>query len=641
LRADYAYIMRRGVERAQESILLTDKPLSKIVLDCGLANQAHLTRLFRRLLGVSPGLWRRLHTYLRDARDCYLSWGADGKVRQLEKLHPHLSQQKTSTESTNTILASVERLDLATVIRLSQTISGQLTREGLADTLMRLAIQNAGAERGLLILTKGHEYQIVAEATASSDDVAVALREASASAADLPISVLRYVERTKESVVQHDASGDDQFLADDYVRRKRARSILCLPLLRETTLVGALYLENNLAVNVFAADRIVVLKLLAAQAAISLENVRLYDELQDREGKIRRLFDSNFIGLVMWRGDDGKCIDANDAFLRIIGYGREAVESGLDWRELTPPEWHPITEQRVLEMRATGASQAYEKEYIRKDGSRVPVLCGTAKFDRKSNEGVAFVLNLTEQKRAERAYTQIQTELAHANRLATMGHLTASIAHEINQPIGAAITYANAGLNWLGRKEPNVEETRRALDLVVEAGIRAGAVVERIRALVKKAPPRKDAVDVNKVVREIIELTRREIVRNAISVRLKLTEGLPRVEGDHVQLQQVVLNLVMNAIEAMSMADKDHRELLVSSEKSTSDGVLVAVRDSGPGIAPESADRLYESFYTTKPAGLGMGLSICHSIIEAHQGRLWATANTPEGAVFQFTLPAK
>jgi PAS domain S-box-containing protein len=633
--------MRRGVERAQESILLTDKPLSKIVLDCGLANQAHLTRLFRRLLGVSPGLWRRLHTYLRDARDCYLSWGADGKVRQLEKLHPHLSQQKTSTESTNTILASVERLDLATVIRLSQTISGQLTREGLADTLMRLAIQNAGAERGLLILTKGHEYQIVAEATASSDDVAVAVREASASAADLPISVLRYVERTKESVVQHDASGDDQFLADDYVRRKRARSILCLPLLRETTLVGALYLENNLAVNVFAADRIVVLKLLAAQAAISLENVRLYDELQDREGKIRRLFDSNFIGLVMWRGDDGKCIDANDAFLRIIGYGREAVESGLDWRELTPPEWHPITEQRVLEMRATGASQAYEKEYIRKDGSRVPVLCGTAKFDRKSNEGVAFVLNLTEQKRAERAYTQIQTELAHANRLATMGHLTASIAHEINQPIGAAITYANAGLNWLGRKEPNVEETRRALDLVVEAGIRAGAVVERIRALVKKAPPRKDAVDVNKVVREIIELTRREIVRNAISVRLKLTEGLPRVEGDHVQLQQVVLNLVMNAIEAMSMADKDHRELLVSSEKSTSDGVLVAVRDSGPGIAPESADRLYESFYTTKPAGLGMGLSICHSIIEAHQGRLWATANTPEGAVFQFTLPAK
>jgi C4-dicarboxylate-specific signal transduction histidine kinase len=186
-----------------------------------------------------------------------------------------------------------------------------------------------------------------------------------------------------------------------------------------------------------------------------------------------------------------------------------------------------------------------------------------------------------------------------------------------------------------------VEEARRALDLVVEAAIRAGAVVDRIRAMVKKAPPRKDAVDINQVVREIIELTRREIARNAISVRLDLARGLPTVEGDRVQLQQVVLNLVMNAIEAMSMAGKENRELLVSSEKSTSDGVHVAVRDSGPGLAPESADRLYESFYTTKPGGLGMGLSICHSIIEAHHGRLWATANSPEGAVFQFTLPAK
>jgi C4-dicarboxylate-specific signal transduction histidine kinase len=254
---------------------------------------------------------------------------------------------------------------------------------------------------------------------------------------------------------------------------------------------------------------------------------------------------------------------------------------------------------------------------------------------------VAFVLDLTEQKRAERAYAQTRTELAHANRVATMGHLTASIAHEINQPIGAAVTYANAGLNWLSREEPNLEEARRSLGYIVEAGIRAGAVVDRIRAMVKKAPPHNDAVDVNEVVQEIIELTRREIARNAISVRLKLTEGLPAVEGDRVQLQQVVLNLVMNAVEAMSMAGKEHRELLVSSEKSTADGVLVAVRDSGPGIAPESADRLYESFYTTKPGGLGMGLSICHSIIEAHRGRLWATANTPEGAVFQFTLPAR
>jgi PAS domain S-box-containing protein len=619
---------------------LYEQAISSAQAEGFVHNEAVANELAARFY-TARGFNKIANTYLRDARDCYLQWGADGKVRQLDSLYPHLRHGKPPPHPTSTILASVEHLDLATVIKLSQAISGELVLERLVDTLMRLAIQNAGAERGLLVLTRGDEYQIVAEAAASSDDVTVGAQEASVSAADLPVSVLQYVARTKESVLLPDASHDDQFLADDYVRRKRARSILCLPLLRETTLVGVLYLENNLAMNVFTADRIVVLKLLAAQAAISLENIRLYDELQDREGKIRRLFDSNIVGLVMWRGDDGKCIDANDAFLRIIGYGREAVESGLDWRELTPPEWHPITEQRVLEMRATGASQPYEKEYIRKDGSRVPVLCGTARFDRKSNDGVAFVLDLTEQKRAERAYTQIQTELAHANRLATMGHLTASIAHEINQPIGAAVTYANAGLNWLGLREPNVEEARRALDFVVEAGIRAGAVVDRIRALVRKAPARKDAVDLNEVVREITELTRREITRNAVLVRLQLTQGLPTVEGDRVQLQQVVLNLVMNAIEAMSMAGKEYRELLVSSEKTASDGVLVAVRDSGPGIAPESADRLYESFYTTKPSGLGMGLSICRSIIEAHRGRLWATANTPEGAVFQFTLPAR
>jgi C4-dicarboxylate-specific signal transduction histidine kinase len=294
----------------------------------------------------------------------------------------------------------------------------------------------------------------------------------------------------------------------------------------------------------------------------------------------------------------------------------------------------------VAELGATGTIQPYEKEYLRKDGSRVPVLIGSAMFEGKPDEGVGFVLDQTDRKRAERAYTQVQMELAHANRIATMGQLTASIAHEINQPIGAAITYANAALNWLRRPSPNLEEVRRALGLIVEAGIRAGDVIDRIRALVKKAPPRKGRVEINEVVLEIIELTRREIAENAISVQLRLAESLPAVQGDRVQLQQVILNLLINAVEAMSESNEGSRELLISTRRSESEGVLVAVRDSGPGLAPESIDRLFESFYTTKPDGLGMGLSICHSIIEAHQGRLWATANVPRGAVFQFTLPA-
>ena len=389
----------------------------------------------------------------------------------------------------------------------------------------------------------------------------------------------------------------------------------------------------------------------AYQAAESTEDLRLEIAARETaetalrelanglEGKIRRLVDSNIIGIFMWCAD-GRITDANEAYLRIIGCDRGDLVAGrLSWRDLTPPEWRSADDRRAAQLEAGGTAQPYEKEYLRSDGSRVPVLVGATAFEGTPDEGVGFVLDLTDRKRVERAYTQVQTELAHANRVATMGHLTASIAHEINQPIGAAITYANAALNWLGRQSPNLEEVRRALGLIVEADIRAGDVIDRIRALVKKAPARKDRVEINEAILEIVELTRREMVKNAISMHMQLAESLPAVQGDRVQLQQVILNLLINAIDAMSEMSEGPRELLISTQSTELEGVLLAVCDTGPGLAPESADRLFESFYTTKPGGLGMGLSICRSIIEAHQGRLWATANIPRGAVFQFTLP--
>ena len=203
-----------------------------------------------------------------------------------------------------------------------------------------------------------------------------------------------------------------------------------------------------------------------------------------------------------------------------------------------------------------------------------------------------------------------------------MGQLPASIAHEVNQPIGAAITYANAALNWLRPQPPNLEEVRRALGLIMEAGIRAGDVVDRIRALVKKAPPRNDRVDINEAVVQIVELTRGEMAKNTISIRMQLAENVPAIRGDRVQLQQVILNLLINGLEAMRGMSGGSRELLISTLETESEDVLVAVRDSGPGLDPKSIHRLFESFYTTKPGGLGMGLSICRSIIEAHKGRL-------------------
>ncbi len=499
----------------------------------------------------------------------------------------------------------------------------------------------------------------------------------------------------------------------------------------------------------------------------------MYRDLEEREAKIRRLVDANIIGIFVW-DVDGPILEANDAFLRMVGYEREDLLSGrISWTDLTPLQWIDRNAQAVPELQMSGTAQPFEKEYFRKDGSRVPVLIGAASVDESDNQGVAFVLDLTERKaaeaalraseerwkavfennptmyfmvdsdahdpcpselrlrrraaarttttdeligsslrgiliqgadrasvrrnqghlprtsrpndhgrelrklrkdgecsgfagdrqsdvdqeptrhtvvvceditegkRAEEALREVQMQLAHANRVATMGQLTASIAHEVNQPIAATLTNAQAALRWLDAKPPDLDEVRQALGRIVRDAGRAGAVVQRIRNLSKKAPPRDERVDINAAIREVIELTRSEAMKNGVLVQTELAEGLPLVQGDRVELQQVILNLILNALEAMSEMSEGPRELLITTGKTKSGDVLVTVRDSGPGLAPATLENLFKAFHTTKPNGLGLGLSICRSIIEAHGGRLWASANAPRGAVFQFTLPTR
>jgi C4-dicarboxylate-specific signal transduction histidine kinase len=286
-----------------------------------------------------------------------------------------------------------------------------------------------------------------------------------------------------------------------------------------------------------------------------------------------------------------------------------------------------------------------------KTGEPIPVLYTAFRIDdpetgRPLNVG-NVCRDITQQKQAEaqaretdRRYREMQTELAHANRVATMGQLTASIAHEVNQPIAAIVTNAQAALRWLHAGPGNLDEVQQALDWIVRDGIRSGEVIDRIRALIKKAPRSKDRLGINRVILEIVELTRGEAVRNGISISTDLADNLPAVEADRVQLQQVLVNLIVNAIEAMGAASEGPRELLISTGKADSGAVLVALQDSGPGLEAAMLERAFESFYTTKPTGLGMGLSICRSIIEAHGGQLWASTNQRRGATFQFTLPA-
>jgi PAS domain S-box-containing protein len=580
------------------------------------------------------------HTYLKSARDGYLRWGAQGKVRQLDEAYPQLRDEATAAQAPTAIADTMEHLDLATVVKVSEVVSGEIVLEKLIDTLMRTAIEHAGAERGLLILPRGDKHRIEAEVTTRGNEVRVDLRQASVTAADLPESVFRYVLRTKESVLLPDASGQNPFCLDEYIREHHARSVLCLPILKQTRLLGMLYLENNLTPHAFTPARMAVLKLLASEAAISMENARLYRDLAEREARIRRLVDANIIGIIIW-DLQGRILEANDAFLRMVGYDREdLVSSSVRWTDLTPPEWRDRDEQQLVpELKMTGSLQPFEKEFFRRDGSRVPVLIGVAAFEEVEHQGVAFVLDLTERKRATDALRGLQMELAHANRLATMGQLAASIAHEVNQPIGATRNNAHAALRFLAADPPDLVEVREALECVVNDTYRAGDIIGRIRDQIKKVPPRQEEVDLNDAIEEVIALVRGELAKNRVSVQTQLAEGLSPIHGDRVQLQQVVLNLILNAMEAMTGVDDEVRELVISTEASRSEGLLVAVGDSGPGVPPEDRERILESFYTTKASGVGIGLSICRSIIEAHGGRLWVDANHLRGAVFRFTLP--
>ncbi|QNI34606.1 sigma 54-interacting transcriptional regulator [Alloacidobacterium dinghuense] len=377
-------------------------------------NEALANELTARFY-AARGFDKIADVYLRDARYGYLRWGAGGKVKQLDQLYPHLKKEEPAPGRARTIVAPVEVLDLSTIIKVSQAVSGEMVLEKLIDRIMRAAIEHAGATRGILIFSRGHELQIEAEATTSGDDVTVHMRDASARGVGLPESLVRYVMRTHERVILDDASSQNWFSTDPYFLQHQTRSVLCLPLTHQAELTGVLYLENNLASHVFTPERTTVLKVLASQAAISLENTWLYRDLEDREAKIRRLVDANVLGIFFWNLEGG-IVGANEEFLRMVDYDREDLASGrVRWTDLTPEEWRKRDEQAIADVIRTGSVQPFEKEFFRKNGTRVPVLVGSAMFEGSRSEGVAFVLDLSEQKRAEGEIRALKDQLYREN----------------------------------------------------------------------------------------------------------------------------------------------------------------------------------------------------------------------------------
>jgi C4-dicarboxylate-specific signal transduction histidine kinase len=318
----------------------------------------------------------------------------------------------------------------------------------------------------------------------------------------------------------------------------------------------------------------------------------------------------------------------------------------MRWKELTPADWAEADEQRLADLRDSGIAQPYEKEYFRKDGTRVSVLVGAAVYDKTQNEGVAFVVDLTERKEAEaaartseRRYHEMQMELTHANRIASIAQLGVSTAHEISQPLSGIITNASTCLRMLDAGRPDLAGARETARRMVRDGNRAADVIARLRALFSNRPLTLQPLDLNEATREVIALSSSELQTSKVEIRTELADDLPPVTGDRVQLQQVILNLLRNAIEAMAGIDDRRRRVVIRTVRSEDDHVRLSVKDVGVGLDPQGMATLFKPFHTTKTDGMGIGLSISRTIIDSHQGRLWATPNDGPGITLAFSIP--
>jgi len=682
----------------------------------------------------------------------------------------------------------LERLNLEMVIRALRALSSEIRLPELIQTLMRIALEHAGAGRGMLILLRDGELKIEAVADAGHEMADVSVRGLVATVSDLPLSMLHCVVRTRESVVLDDGEAANPYLGDSYVRANGVSSALCLPIVNQANLVGVLYLENNLTPHAFTVDRVAVLEMLVSQAAISLENARLYFDLQQENSDRRRteedlrrskayLHESQRLGRMgsfVLNPLSGR-MRASPELLRILGRDINAEDPTMDiLREYIHPEdRQSIDEQRVKAINAQ-APWAYEFRIVTPNSSirfvestASPVLDGDGKLieyignmidvtDRKvaeqklkmnetllsetqklSHTGsyildgplgesfwtpemyrvfefdqneppsveraiqrihpddrnrirqvasaapgdqpgagdgnsqpveyrllmpdgrikfvltrravagpefhsfgtvIGFSMDITDRKNAEEALLRAQADLAHASRVNTLGELTAALAHEVNQPITAAVTNANACIRFLAGDAPDLEAAREAATAIIQAGERAGDIVRQTREFFRKSVPQKTLVDLDDIVRGTIVLLESQARRHSVSIQATLSAGPPGIMGDRVQLQQVIVNLILNSIDAMKDVN-DVRELAIRSRRTGESAIVLSISDTGAGLPSQGADQIFDTFFTTKPEGTGMGLSISRSIVEAHGGRIWAEPNAPRGAIFQFALP--
>jgi len=595
-----------------------------------LAGQFHAAR----------GLDTIADTYLRNARECFARWGALAKVKQLETRYPRLRTHGPAGGVPAAVDTSIAQLDVEAVDKASQTLSSEMVLPSLLEKLMRVAVEHAGAERGLLILLRGDEPQIEAKATTGRGRVEVTVGRTDIAPSDLPRSTLQYVLRTRERVVLDDASDEGLDPDDEYVSHSKPRSVLCLPIFKQSQVIGALYLENNLTTRAFTADRVAVLDFLASQAAIWLENARLYSDLRRSEAWLREAQHLSATGSFYWRAASDT-LEFSEQTFRTYELERNCTVTLELVASRVHPEDRPSFQEIVDRARTSPVDIDHMHRAQMPDGTvkHLHVVAHGAVGRDGQLEYIGAIQDVTQRHLSEEALDRARAELAHVARVTSLGALAASIAHEVNQPLSSIVMNAGACFRMLSAESPNVEGARENARRMVRDGTRASEVITRLRALFSKGDQVAERVDLNEAVREVIALSHSELQQARVILRAELPDNLPLIVGDRVQLQQVILNLLLNAADSMSDVEDRPRQLVVRTALDDGEQVRLSVQDTGAGLLVESPEKLFDAFYTTKNDGMGIGLSVSRSIIESHEGRLWAVPNDGPGATFSFSIP--
>lgn len=580
---------------------------------------------------LARGATTQANAYLKAARNVYAAWGAHGKVMQLDDRNP----QRLDAESG----ANQERLDLLSIVKASQAISGEIELERLLDTLMDVLIQNAGAQKGCVILVDGSRLHVAAEANVEHERVQVHLRrDDKFTAFPLPMSVLNYVRRSREQVLLEDATEANQYSSDPYLERQKPKSVLCLPILRQSELIGLLYLEHRLLTRAFTPDRVAVLRLLASQAAISLDNARLYTELRERETRIRSLVESNIIAIFSWN-TGGRISGANEAFLQMAGYSRQDLLDGkIDWRDLTPPEFQAMDEAALAELMVKGSCMPYEKEYIRKDGRRIPVLVGGAFTEGSQESGIAFMVDLTERKQAE-ADRAARKSAEAANEAKSM--FLANMSHELRSPLSTVLGFARL----LDGRPDLPPDARQDLGIMLRSGEHLRTLITQLLDLSKveagKAVLEESNFDLEILLNGLQEMFQQKAMDKGLALRFQRGDVPRIIRTDPVKLRQVLINLIGNALK---FTERGSVELRVNSLPGKSGPRLCfEVKDTGAGIGRDELDNLFRPFTQARAGqeareGTGLGLALSRSHVRLMGGDILLDSEPGQGTTVRFEV---